>query len=247
MSILGEWLKDIIIIVLFAVFIDLLLPNRAMERYVKFVISLLILLTLLSPIMRILSGSEPEKMIAAAFNQVGSSVGGDTEAQTEVILKQGELLRKKQEAEALQWAGDQAAAQIKQQIELETGQPVERVTVILARGDESTTAQGQSSAQPAEGALYIEGVEVVLQAQEQLSEKSVSEKSIHVQRVEVDKIDKKTEKTLAVSSVSSNDTDYAANSMELAKLTESIKSLMMKEWRVSADAVTVIAGVQEEH
>lgn len=248
---LGEWLKEIIIIVLFAVFIDLLLPNRAMERYVKFVVSLLILLTLLSPVMRILSGSEPEKMIAAAFEQVSGSVGGGAAAETETILKQGELLRKKQEAEALQLAGDQAAAQMKQQIELETGQPVERVTVILAREDKNAGAKGQSSTQQAaEGTLYIEEVEVVMKAPEQAASEP-SAKSIKVQKVDVSlpEIGRKNEDTLAASGVSygdAGDAESPANSVGAAKLTDSIQSLMVREWGVSADAVTVIAGVQEE-
>lgn len=248
MSMLGEWLKEIIIIVLFAVFIDLLLPNRAMERYVKFVVSLLILLTLLSPVMRILSGSEPEKMIAAAFDQVSGNVGGGTGVETETILKQGELLRRKQEAEALQLAGDQAAAQMKQQIELETGQPVERVMVILAREDPSAEAKGQGSAQQAdEGTLYIRKVEVVMKVPEQAASES-SDKSIKVRKVDVslpDKIGRKTEDTLAVSGVSYGDAESPAHSTETAKLTESIQNLMVREWGISADAVTVIAGVQE--
>lgn len=252
MTMLGEWLKEIIIIVLFAVFIDLLLPNRAMERYVKFVVSLLILLTLLSPVMRFLSGSEPEKMIAAAFDQVSMNVEGGKDVETEAILKQGELLRKKQEAEALQLAGDQAAAQMKQQIELETGQPVERVTVILARGDKSVEAKNQSSTQQAaEGTLYIEEVEVVMKPLEQAASEP-SDKSIRVEKVDVslpDKLGRKAEDTLAASGVSYGDDGGAespANSAETAKLTESIQSLMVREWGVSADAVTVIAGDQEE-
>lgn len=62
---LAEWLREIIFIVLIAVFIDLLLPNRAMERYVKFVVSLLILLTLLSPVMRFFSADAKDQLEAA--------------------------------------------------------------------------------------------------------------------------------------------------------------------------------------
>lgn len=251
MGIIGEWLKEIIIIVLFAVFIDLILPNRAMERYVKFVVSLLILLTLLSPVMRILSGSEPEEMIAAAFNRVSGNVGGGTEVQTETILKQGELLRRKQEAEALQLAGDQAAAQMKQQIELETRHPVERVTVILAREDKNTEAQSKGSTeQAAEGTLYIEEVEVVMKTPKPVATESASDRSIKVQKVDVslpDKMGKKTEDTRAVSGVSYGDSESPAISTQTAELTESIQELMEREWGISADAVTVIAGVQEEY
>lgn len=46
---LSNWLQELIMIVLLATFVEMLLPNRSMERYVKLVLSLLILLTLLSP------------------------------------------------------------------------------------------------------------------------------------------------------------------------------------------------------
>lgn len=52
---LSNWLQELIMIVLLATFVDMLLPNRSMERYVKLVLSLLILLTLLSPITKVCS------------------------------------------------------------------------------------------------------------------------------------------------------------------------------------------------
>jgi stage III sporulation protein AF len=47
---LSDWLKSIIMVILLATFVDILLPNQTMQRYVKTVISLFILLTLLQPI-----------------------------------------------------------------------------------------------------------------------------------------------------------------------------------------------------
>jgi stage III sporulation protein AF len=47
---LGGWLKSIIMIILIATFVDLLLPNHSLQRYVKTVISLFVLMALLSPI-----------------------------------------------------------------------------------------------------------------------------------------------------------------------------------------------------
>lgn len=59
MTWLGGWLKELVLIVLLASFVDMILPSRSMERYVKLVLSLLILLTLLSPVVRLLSSSPP--------------------------------------------------------------------------------------------------------------------------------------------------------------------------------------------
>lgn len=50
MSWLSDWLKSIIMVILLATFVDILLPNQTMQRYVKTVISLFILLTLLQPL-----------------------------------------------------------------------------------------------------------------------------------------------------------------------------------------------------
>ncbi|GGA39752.1 hypothetical protein GCM10007416_10900 [Kroppenstedtia guangzhouensis] len=49
-ELLSGWLKQIVILVLIAAFMDLLLPNNSMERYIKLVMGLLIILAILSPV-----------------------------------------------------------------------------------------------------------------------------------------------------------------------------------------------------
>lgn len=131
MTWISEWLKEIIFVVLIAVFIELLLPNRSMERYVRFVVSLLILLTILSPIIRLFSGDTEQKLATALADNINGLEGYSTNESTALILKQGEELKKKQEVESLQWAGEEAARQMKEQIQREIGQPIERVAVKL--------------------------------------------------------------------------------------------------------------------
>ncbi|CAM4508262.1 MAG: stage III sporulation protein AF [Paenibacillus macerans] len=161
MNWLAEWLKEIIFIVLIAVFVDLLLPNRAMERYVKLVVSLLILLTLISPVMRFLS-SDAKKELETAFSESIEGLENEAAGQsTEAILRQGEELRQKQEAEALQWAGEETARQMKEQIERETGQPVERVSVKLTTKPAKTGADKEGASPPAAEPVISE-VEVVM-------------------------------------------------------------------------------------
>ncbi|MGG4553015.1 stage III sporulation protein AF [Paenibacillus humicus] len=129
MTWLAEWLKEIIFVVLLATFIDLLLPNRSMERYVKLVVSLLILLTLISPVMRLFA-PDAERRLEMAFMDDSGNEEMPT-AGTEEILRQGEQMRMQRQQEAMQWAGEEAAARMKEQIERETGQPVQRVAVRL--------------------------------------------------------------------------------------------------------------------
>ncbi|WP_230873743.1 stage III sporulation protein AF [Paenibacillus woosongensis] len=129
MTWLAEWLKEIIFVVLLATFIDLLLPNRSMERYVKLVVSLLILLTLISPVMRLFA-PDAERRLEMAFMDNSGNEELPT-AGTEEILRQGEQMRMQRQQEAMQWASEEAAARMKEQIERETGQPVQRVAVRL--------------------------------------------------------------------------------------------------------------------
>ncbi|PQP87808.1 stage III sporulation protein AF, partial [Paenibacillus sp. AR247] len=62
---LGNWLKEVIMVVLLATFVDMLLPSRSMERYVKLVLSLLVLVTLLNPLIRIVTDDPLDKLSAA--------------------------------------------------------------------------------------------------------------------------------------------------------------------------------------
>lgn len=54
-DLLSEWLKEIILIVLLASFVDLLLPNSSFQKYARMVMGLLIILTIISPIFSIFS------------------------------------------------------------------------------------------------------------------------------------------------------------------------------------------------
>lgn len=51
---LGNWLKQIIILIIIATLIDLILPNRSMERYVKLVMGLLMIMAILTPILQLI-------------------------------------------------------------------------------------------------------------------------------------------------------------------------------------------------
>ncbi|TVX92789.1 stage III sporulation protein AF [Paenibacillus agilis] len=68
MSWLSEWLKEIIMLILLAAFVDLLLPSAKMQRYVKLMLSLIILLALLSPIMKLFDKDLAEQ-VAAEWEQ----------------------------------------------------------------------------------------------------------------------------------------------------------------------------------
>jgi stage III sporulation protein AF len=52
MEFLSEWMRGLILIIFLAVALDMILPNNAMQRYVKLVMGLLIILLMLSPLLK---------------------------------------------------------------------------------------------------------------------------------------------------------------------------------------------------
>ncbi|WP_440110545.1 stage III sporulation protein AF [Paenibacillus sp. QZ-Y1] len=126
---LSSWLRELIMIVLLATFVDMLLPNRSMERYVKLVLSLLILLTLLSPITKLLR-SDPVGELKRAMTTMDSP--SDANATLEQILAQGKQLQSNEQEQSLQWTAKELANVMKGQIEETTGERVQSVEVKLA-------------------------------------------------------------------------------------------------------------------
>lgn len=146
---LSEWLKSIIMIVMFAAFVDLILPGKSMQRYARLVLSMLILLALLRPVINLLT-VPPEKQLAFELEQLENGKGTPKEAELEYILAEAEKLKNVQQSQSLQWAGEEVARQMKDQIAAETGEQVGEVKVVLAAPTE------------ARGSAVITSVEVSL-------------------------------------------------------------------------------------
>ncbi|RPK28418.1 stage III sporulation protein AF [Paenibacillus xylanexedens] len=139
---LSNWLQELIMIVLLATFVDMLLPNRSMERYVKLVLSLLILLTLLSPITKLLK-SDPVGELKRAMSAMDAPSNGN--ATLEQILAQGKRLQSNEQEQSLQWTAKELANVMKGQIEETTGARVRSVEVQLAMSKYETEMEAASS------------------------------------------------------------------------------------------------------
>ncbi|MGG4397637.1 stage III sporulation protein AF [Paenibacillus thiaminolyticus] len=113
----SQWLKEIIMVILLAAFIDLLLPNRSMQRYVKLMLSLIILLTLLSPVLRLFDSNVTAELAREWDSLLSTSSAKSPEGKTlEQIRREGERLARAREQEALRLAGGQMEASMKEQI-----------------------------------------------------------------------------------------------------------------------------------
>lgn len=113
----SQWLKEIIMVILLAAFIDLLLPNRSMQRYVKLMLSLIILLTLLSPVLRLFDSNVTAELAREWNSLLSTSSAKSPEGKTlEQIRREGERLARAREQEAFRLAGAQMEASMKEQI-----------------------------------------------------------------------------------------------------------------------------------
>ena len=128
-------------IVLLATFVDMLLRNRSMERYVKLVLSLLILLTLLSPITKLLKsdpvGELKRAMTAMDAPRWSSHIGAD--------FGSGKRMQASEQQESLKWTANELANVMKGQIEETIGAKVQSVEVHLAMKQINSDTQETTS------------------------------------------------------------------------------------------------------
>lgn len=147
---LSGWLKEIILVILLATFVDLMLPNSSMQRYVKVVISLFILVVLLSPIISALFDRTFNIKTAVELENWSQANPSGRASETSIrdILQEGERLRAKGVKQAADITKERLAGRIQQQIAEYASQQVREVNVKLDIGPDET--------------LSIDSLEVIL-------------------------------------------------------------------------------------
>ncbi|WP_068616928.1 stage III sporulation protein AF [Paenibacillus tuaregi] len=248
MSWLGAWLKEIIFVVLLAGFIDLLLPNRSFERYVKLVVSLLILLTLMSPLVKLIGGN-PVLKLQTALGQSLDELDPDkmNQAGTQQIIQQGLALRKKQEAETLQRAGEEVGREMKQQIESKTGIQIQRVEVALAV-DSQGTKQEETTGEPVAAKPEIKEVHVYVSAEQKSSSNSADQQEKKGKAVSVPAISQVEKVEVRIGEAKTNREDQGTSSESPAAASAQgeqgnraglIMEQLTKEWGISRTMVKI--------
>ncbi|WP_248925300.1 stage III sporulation protein AF [Paenibacillus hamazuiensis] len=142
---LGGWLRQIVLVILLATFIDLILPSSTMQRYVKTVISLFILLTLLNPVFGLLHDKwDPDRLIAEATAAGERSSGGSGGAlpSLNAIERQSDQLREMQNRQSRRLVEEQLAARMKENIEKQSGMAVKSVRVTTVQDEKGQASIG---------------------------------------------------------------------------------------------------------
>lgn len=112
MNALGEWLKQLVLIVMLAVFADMLLPTRAMQRYVRIVMGLAIIAAMLQPLVPLLKRDWADQAASLATSETSNvAVGPGTDSAEANALQQTIANQTKQAA------NDLLAEQIKEEVE----------------------------------------------------------------------------------------------------------------------------------
>jgi stage III sporulation protein AF len=148
MSFLTEWIANIILFIMLAVILDLLLPNSAMQKYAKMVISLLLIVIILSPIFKLLS---------ADINTLVSDVQMESPAKEEEIKKMINLQKKEIQASNDAYILENMAVQLKSQAKEELVQSYDVTIKHISLSVDKPFEEIQNS---------LQGIEVTLEAEE---------------------------------------------------------------------------------
>ncbi|OIJ16869.1 stage III sporulation protein AF [Anaerobacillus alkalilacustris] len=110
MQFLTEWISNIILLILLATILELLLPNSSLQRYVKMVVGLLLLVIILNPLFTIFT-READSWV--------SSIGISNQFNEKNLEISIENKKKEIESAQLAYISEQVAVQLKRQVEEE--------------------------------------------------------------------------------------------------------------------------------
>lgn len=132
MEVLTSWLHQIVLIVLFAIVMDLIIPSSSFQKYIKLVMGLVIMVTLLKPIGIIFDRQFDISRIQWPDKLVFSSI--------DTIKSQAADLQKDQLENAAQQWNAQLEKTIKEQVESQYPLEVSRVQVQFSEPKETGKA-----------------------------------------------------------------------------------------------------------
>ncbi|NMO96877.1 stage III sporulation protein AF [Paenibacillus lemnae] len=235
---LTEWLKSVIVVVMFAAFVELLLPGKSMERYARLVLSLLILLALLKPIIGLFYEA-PEPQLAERLEAIEKGIPPGSSL--EKILAQAEVIHDMQQKQSLQWAAEQAALEMKHQIAAETGEEPESVTVALKfQGDPASSGQGGAA---------VESVKVKLKPRaaadgHQKADPEDQDGAKPVDPVQIEKIQVSITETRTGEEPVLKEKPAEEDDPEFVEQARAVKALLGANWRLTDEQISVSAAEQ---
>lgn len=229
---LNGWIKELILIILIAAFTDLLLPNHALQRYVRTVIGLFILLVMLSPLYELFHHRwSPNQWIQAGL---GEPAANEAQMQSlSTIVKQSNELKTANQQQAKLLLEQQLAVSMQEGIERQNQVSVEQLQVITKLDDK--------------GKLSIEQVHLVLGTSSEKAEKAKAQAQKDQSAIAVIKpitpviIDLKSAGKEISKSMESTEEQESTATLESAKdsLQEQVKQYIAQEWQIKQSQIHI--------
>jgi len=237
MAWLSDWLRDIIAVILLAVFVELLLPNKAMQRYARLVVGLFILLTILSPILKLIQSDFGAKLDEGMENWSKSAMTREEQiAGLNQITSDAEAMSEKRNLEAAKLTERTLEESIRNELIEKEAAPVAEVDAMLKWVAISGTQTP-----------YISQVTVTLNANDNTKGISKDDSAVEaVQPVIIDVEIEPQDDTLplpgskdSTSEIEGSDEPEGKWSRADPAAAAAISSLITKGWDVEADRIIV--------
>jgi len=134
MAWLGEWLKQVLAVLLLAAVVDLFVPGKAYERYTRLALGLIILTAMLGPLLRLFQ-EDPERLLGLGL--AGPEARADRPAGMpglDDIRREAGALRERQERQARELAARALETSIREAVNRLDGPDAREVRVEIADG-----------------------------------------------------------------------------------------------------------------
>lgn len=135
MTWLTLWLKKIILLVLLAAFLDLILPNTTLQRYVKMVMGLILLLTIISPLFSLFNLSQDD--LALRLDRYQEELNKPADEEWKRIT--GKLLSH-QDDQTTAYVQAQVTSAVKTRVKQVYGRDVQHIKIQMDKSDPALPA-----------------------------------------------------------------------------------------------------------
>lgn len=205
---LGQWIKQIILLILIATFLDLLLPNSGMRRYVKLVVGLLLILVILSPVLELFQ-FDYERLLTVQeeWDKRGESIFSSK------VSANRERLESWQQSAILAEVAKSWEMEIKKELEDRFNLTVVDLQLQLISQEEK---------------VEIDSLSLVLAMKEELRERELRETQQQIKPV----------KPVVIEIAPLRRETKESVSEEEKKIEEEVLTYLSKEWNISVDKMT---------
>ncbi|PEE41872.1 stage III sporulation protein AF [Bacillus pseudomycoides] len=135
MQFVTEWIRNIIVFLLLATMLHLILPNSNLQKYVKFVVSLLLVVLILTPLFKLLQTDVNE--VIANFNQEKYVADGSIKNSIDTKKKEIQALTR---AYSLEEMAVKMKKEVGKEFEKKYGVTVSEIKIVAAETKEEVKA-----------------------------------------------------------------------------------------------------------